>query len=140
MTVPRLEIYLDEQQKLCIAKVEREGAESRLIFDIGLDEIKSSELDAASAKFGGTIFNLLNMWHKGAFEGWGIPSTEEISQSDDYEIAQRLIGKSVSGKTSIHVPSIDLLLTQEASRNDDAKRFLADTWPVIRERLESYSA
>lgn len=140
MTAPRLEIYLDAQQKLCIAKVEREGEAARLILDIGLDELKSSELGVASAKFGGTIFNLLNMWHKGAFESWGIPSTEEISQSDDYEMAQRLIGKSMSGKTAIHVPSIELLLGQEATKNDDAKRFLVDTWPVIRERLESYGS
>lgn len=139
MTVPRLEIYLGEQQKVCIAKVEREGAESRLIFDISLDELKSSELEAASSKFGGTIFNLLNMWHKGAFEGWGIPSFEEISQSDDYEIAQRLIGKSMSSKTATHIPSIDLLLSQEASKSEDAKRFLEDSWPVIRERIESFS-
>lgn len=49
-----------------MAKVEREGEESRLILDIALDELKSSDLDVASAKFGGTIFNLLNMWQKGA--------------------------------------------------------------------------
>ncbi|MDC8756990.1 hypothetical protein [Janthinobacterium fluminis] len=131
---------MNEQQNLCIAKNEREGEESRLIWDIELDKLKSSKLDVASAKFGGTIFNLLNMWHKGAFEDWGIPSTEEISESDDYEMAQRLIGKSVSGKTAIHIPSINLLLSQEASKNDDAKQFFVDTWPIIRERLESYSA
>lgn len=139
MIVPRLEIYLDAQKNLCIAKVECEGEKSRLIFDVGLDELKSAELGAASAKFGGTIFNLLNIWHNAAFEGWGIPSAKELSQSDDYEIAQRLIGKSVADRTAMHVSSIDLLLRQEASRNDDAKRFYADAWPAIRERLESYS-
>lgn len=140
MTAPRLEIYLDEQQKVCVAKVERDGGDSRLIFDIGLDELKSSELEVASSKLGGTIFNLLNIWHKGAFEGWGIPSVEECSESDDYEIAHRLIGKSVSSKTAVHVQSIDLLLRHEARKNEDAKQFLEDSWPIIRERLESFGA
>jgi hypothetical protein len=44
------------------------------------------------------------------------------------------------GKTAIYVPSIDLLLSQEANKDDDAKRFLAGMWPIIRERLENYSA
>lgn len=140
MTAPRLEIYLNGEKRLCIAKIEREGEVPQVILDLSLSELKSSELDVASAKFGGTIFKLLNMWHSDAFEGWGIPSVAEISQSDDYEMAQRLIGKSVSSKTAIHVPSIDLLLSQEASRSEDAKRFLEDIWPIIRERLESYSA
>lgn len=140
MRIPRLEIYLDEQLKLCVAKVDNEDSNPRLIFDIGLDELKSFDLDVASSKFGGTIFSLLSLWYKQAFEGWGIPLAEENSQIDDYDIAQRLIGKSILSKTCMHIPSIELLLSQETNRSENVKQFYENVWPTIRERLESFGS
>ncbi len=138
MNVPRLEIYLDSQQSLCVAKVEREG-DARLIVEIGLTELKSSTLEVASSNLGGSISNLLSLWHKHVLDEWGIPSVEESSQSDDYDIAQRLIGKSMASKITIHVPTIHLLLSQAAGKDEGAKQFFDEAWPTIRTILESYS-
>lgn len=140
MKAPRLEIYLDEKSDLCISKIESIDSEPRLIFNIELDELKSFELEAASTKLGGTILNLLNLWHKDALDGWGIPSAKENARMDDYDIAQSLIGKSMLNKTAIHVQSIELLLSQEANRNENVKQFFENVWPIIRERLKSYGS
>lgn len=63
MTTPRLEVYLDESDNLCIAKVEKAGAASRLILDIELDDLKSFDPVDASYRVGGTILNILRIWH-----------------------------------------------------------------------------
>ena len=138
MNVPRLEIYLDENSKLCIAKVDRLGASSQLIVDVDLNELKSHGLDGASSRLGRGLINNLSLWHKKEFENWGLPVAQEIDEPDDFSIAQCLIEKSVLGSTAVHVRSIDTLLRQEAEKSQESKSFFEDTWPTIRERLESF--
>lgn len=140
MNVPRLEIFLNESSMLCIAKVEQVGADSRLMVDVDLNELKSHGLEGASSRIGGLIINILSKWHKTEFESWDMSVAEESPELSDNGIAQCLIGKSVLNKTAVHVPSIDLLLSQEAGKNEEARRFFEESWPVIRERLESYNS
>jgi hypothetical protein len=138
MNVPRLEIYLNESSKLCIAKVDCIGADSRIIIDMDIDELKAHGLEGAASQVGQGIIHILSLWHKKEFETWDIPKMQDDPELGDYGIAQCLIGKSVSGKTGVHVPSIAMLLHQAASRDEDARRFQEESWPVIRARLESF--
>lgn len=74
MATPRLEIYLDESDNLCIAKVEATGTASRLILDIDLDELKSLDPKDAAYRVGGTVLNILRIWYKEKFGEWEVPS------------------------------------------------------------------
>ena len=73
MTTPRLEIYLDESGALCIAKKERLDAPSRVILSVELDELKSLNPADGAYRVGGTVLNVLRLWHKEEFEDWEVP-------------------------------------------------------------------
>jgi hypothetical protein len=138
MNVPRLEIYLNEEAKLCIAKVERLGAASSLILDVALNDLMAEGLDDASSQLGHGLINNLKLWHEDAFKNIDCPSEQDNHQHDDFDIALYLIEKSVFRKTAVHVPSIDALLAQCADRDLETKEFFDDTWPTIRKNLESF--
>jgi hypothetical protein len=138
MSYPKLEIYLNESSEICIAKVEDASSPSQLFVEIELDELKSQGIDGASHQLGFGIITSLRRWHAKEFESWDVPVAQESPELGDFSIAQCLIGKSVSSRTAVHVQSIDLLLSQEASKNEDAKRFFEENWPVIRARLASF--
>ena len=139
MNIPRLEVYLNEDAKFCISKVERVGAASRLMIEIDLEELKSYGADGAAGRIGSALINILSLWHKKEFETWNSPSAyHEGSELDDFGIAHSLIEKSLSNKTSVHVHSIETLLTQAADAREDVKRFIEESWPIIRQRLERF--
>jgi hypothetical protein len=140
MRTPRLEIYLDGNLKLCIGKVESNTELPRLIVDIDLDELKSYEPENAAHRVGGTILNILKIWHEKAFEDWEVPVVSEEVRTDDLYIAQRLIAEALEKKSAVHVSSIEVLLRQAASKSEDVREFLEDSWPVIRKRLERFGA
>lgn len=73
MNIPRIEIYLDENSTLCVAKVENAGAQSRLILDIDLDDLKALKPEDAAYRVGGTVLNILKIWHKEKFDNWVVP-------------------------------------------------------------------
>jgi hypothetical protein len=79
MTTPRLEIYFDDSDNLCIAKVERIGATSRLILDIELNDIKALDPKDASYRIGGTVLNILRIWHKEKLGAWKVPGISDES-------------------------------------------------------------
>jgi hypothetical protein len=138
MRTPRLEIYLDDKSELCIAKVERDGAEPRLIFDVDLTELHAQGEDEASKRVGGTILHILKIWHKDTFEKLGVFNSIENTEESDFDLAMELIGKSVLSKTGAHVPSIELLLRQSAKTSESVQHFLDETWPTVRATLIAY--
>ncbi|WP_072427671.1 hypothetical protein [Chitinimonas taiwanensis] len=136
MNVPRLEIHLNQELELCIAKVERPGDESRLIIDMPLDELKALDPESAAHRIGGTVLNILGRWHKQAFRDWQVPSDGEHSQGNDsYNAALGLITQALAAKTTAHNASIEWLLQQASADNADARKYLEDAWPLLRERL-----
>lgn len=138
MNVPRLEIYLNQETDLCIAKVERENAESRLIVDVPIDELKTLGPESAAHRIGGTVLNILGLWHKQVFGNLEVPAASGNSQhDDDYDFALRLINRALSAKTAGHNASIELLLQQAAIDSEDARKYLEDAWPLLRDRLEN---
>ena len=137
MTVPRLEVFLNQETALCIAKVERDNGESRVIVEVPMDELRALEPGNAAYRIGGTVLNILRLWHKSVFENWETPGVMgDFEGDDDYEFALRLINHALSTKTSVHNASIEFLLKQAATRNEDARKYLQDAWPVLRDRLE----
>lgn len=136
MRVPRLEIYLSQETDLCIAKVEHENAESRLIVDVAVNELKALGPENAAHRIGGTVLNILGLWHKNVFENWEVPAAIETKQGDDeYTVALRLIDHALSTKSAAHNASIELLLQQAAISSEDAREYLEDAWPILRSRL-----
>lgn len=138
MNEPYLALYVRDGVLFFTKKLPKES-EPREILEIGVDEVISDEFDEAAKKLGTTVLGILSLWHKDAFHGWGISSQAgEDEAEDNFYIANRLISESVSKKTAVHVQSIDLLLHQAASKNEDAKKFLEESWSIIRERLASF--
>lgn len=136
MKVPRLEIYLDQEASLCISKVEKQNAESRLIVDVPLDELKALGPEDAAHRIGGTVLNILGLWHKQAFGSWEVPAVgENHSDDDSYSSALRLIDRALSTKTTEHNASIEYLLQQAATESEDARKYLEDAWPLLRDQL-----
>lgn len=70
MKYPLLHVYLDDDQNLCFAKVERAGENPRLIIDVTLDEMKACSLAELQEKVGGTVVGLLKVWNKELFSTW----------------------------------------------------------------------
>lgn len=139
MRIPRLEIYLDEKSELCIGKVERDGAEPRLIFDIGLNELHSHGEDEATKRVGETILRILKIWHKDIFANLQNPANGTPVGPSEFDVAMELIGLSVSSKTSAHIQSIGLLLEKAAVNIEPARKFLNESWSSVRLSLEGYS-
>lgn len=138
MNEPYLALYVKDGVLYFTKKIPKES-DPRPILEIGVDEVISDDFDEAAKKLGTTVLGILSLWHKDAFPGWGISSqTEEDEVADDFYLAQRLVSESVSKKTAVHVHSIDLLLDQAASKREDAKKFLDESWPVIRAQLARF--
>ena len=136
MNVPRLEIYLNHETDLCIAKVEKQNAESRLMVNVPLDELKADDPENAAHRIGGTVLNILGVWHKQAFGTWEVPAVGQSLQNDgSYSSALRLINQALSAKTAVYNASIEFLLQQAAIDNEDARKYLEDAWPLLRDRL-----
>jgi len=72
MKTPRLEIYLQDD-RLCIAKVDDGNLGARLIVDIEMDELKSLNPTDATYRVGGTVLNVLRLWHEKEFGEWSVP-------------------------------------------------------------------
>ena len=140
MNVPRLEVYLNEESKLCIAKVERMGAAPCLILDVALNDLMAEGLDDASSQLGLGLINNLKLWHEKEFNSLGLPIEEEKDRHDDFDIALYLIEKSVLEKTAVHVRSIDALLKQDSDKDLETKEFFEVSWPSIRKSLECFNA
>lgn len=63
MRYPMLHVYLDDENSLCFAKVERPGQAPRLIIDVKLEEMESCSLEELQRKVGGTLVGLLKVWN-----------------------------------------------------------------------------
>lgn len=134
---PYLALYVKDGVLYFTKKLLTENS-PRVILDVEVNEIISDDFDVAAKKLGETALGILSLWHKNEFKDWGISSPPQDVGLDDYGIAHCLIERSVSGKTSAHVQSIEVLLRQEAGKSEDVKRFFEDSWPIIRMRLESF--
>jgi hypothetical protein len=65
---------------------------------------------------------------------------EALHERGAFELAIDLIGLSACDRTSVHLRSIEVLLTRAALARPSAQRFLDEAWPPIRARLSSYPA
>jgi hypothetical protein len=81
MKTPRLQINL-ENGAINIVKAARENEEPYLILDIELDELKALPPSEAAYRIGGTILNLLRVWHPSEFGEWSVPSVFDGVRKD----------------------------------------------------------
>lgn len=134
MNEPYLALYVKDGVLYFAKKLPTES-KPREILEIDVAEVISNELDEAGRKIGITVLGILSLWHQDAFHGWGIPSQTDEEAEDEFDLALRLIHCALEGKTAMHNTSIEILLTQAATENDDARNYLKDAWPLLRDRL-----
>jgi len=77
MAAPRVEIYL-HNNSLCISKVDNEDDGKFLVVETEMDELKKLEPTDAAYKVGGTVLNLLRLWHTKEFKDWQVPTVPKI--------------------------------------------------------------
>lgn len=140
MSYPKLEIYLNEASELCIVKAERPDSAPQLVVELALSELMSEGIDEASLQVGHGVITSLKRWHRQEFESAEVTVADGLPSDDSSELAHRLIAKSVENRTAVHLPSIEALLLAAANQGPDAKEFLDEDWPVIRQRLSTFSA
>jgi len=138
MRIPRIEIRV-EGTALVIGHFPADGRAALQDIDLPLAELDADGFDAAAARVGGYLLTTLRQWAPSAFEPYGKLIDEDADAGPGkFALAMQLIQQSVAASTAVHVPGIDMLLRQEAARSKDAQRFLVDSWPTIRERLQSF--
>ena len=141
MNEPYLAVYVKDDALVITKKLPKE-AKPREILELPIEEILADEFAEAASKLGTTLLGILALWHKDQFHDWGkVRSTGQIDEEErtDFDIAMELISQSVSSKTSAHIQSIELLIRQQAIKDESAQKFLDESWPSIRDRLNSFS-
>lgn len=136
MKAPYLEIYVDEKEGLCIARAKAKNVPFHLLVNIPLDELSTYDPEDVAYRIGGTALNLLQSWHGKLFSDWKSPAVKGSQENySSYIGALRLIDLALSAKTSVHNASIEALLQEAAKENEDARKYLAEAWPLLRDRL-----
>ncbi|MFJ2988644.1 hypothetical protein ACIPF8_12315 [Collimonas sp. NPDC087041] len=140
MNVPRLEIYLNEKMELCFAKVESSEVEPRLVLGVDLKELRSFGLEGAEKRVGTAILKMMTTLYKEPFKTWDVSTPVDESQTEKYDLGMQLMHLSISTKTSVHVPSIDILFQEQNINDESMRKMIEENWPTIRERLVSYGS
>ncbi|MHA6851500.1 hypothetical protein [Ralstonia pseudosolanacearum] len=136
MKTPYLEIYLNQEDDLCIARAKDKDIPFQLIVNVTLDELRASDPTDAAYRVGGTVLNLLQSWHEQLFGDWKVPAAKGVQHDDSLYIgALKLIELALSTKTAIHNVSIATLLQEAAKESEDARKYLDEAWPMLRDRL-----
>jgi hypothetical protein len=107
-----------------------------MIIDIPLQELIAEGSDGAASKIGGTVINLLALWHRDLFGNWKVePKSTSHQLPDSYDLALHLITHALKTKNSLFRDAIQSLLEEAAPVNEDAREYLASAWPHLRDRL-----
>jgi len=139
MKTPYVEIYLSPEDGLCIARAKAADVPFQLIVNVPLDELQALDPADAAYRVGGTVLNLLRSWHGETLGGLKVPEAKVAERDESlYFAALKLVDMALSGKTAAHNASIEALLQQAAKESDDARKYLDDAWPVLRDRLTKF--
>jgi hypothetical protein len=137
---PSIEIYLSEKGEFCIDKVDAPNSGRRFtVVSISMQELWKMEQEEVIRRTGWTVLKMLNAFNKQAIRDFkSLEGMDSFNAEDEkYNLALSLVHHAITGKTSVHNDSIDLLLKQASENNENAGKFLTDSWPTIRERLKS---
>lgn len=133
MTLPRIEIYLNEQSGISIVHVRKNQDAS--IINLSLNRLEAAGSNDGAIMLGKPLLAILKMWHPEALQD--VPAEAPMSRAEiKASVAQELIGMSISERTDFYVSTIDKLLTE--SSQELGTDFLINSWPVLRARIESF--
>lgn len=136
MKAPYLEIYLDSKEGLCISRAKAKDVPFHLLVNIPLGELSAYDPEDVAYRIGGTVLNLLQSWHGQLFGDWEVPAIKGSQENDlSYIGALRLIDLALTAKTDAHNASIEALLHEAAKESEDARKYLDEAWPLLRDRL-----
>ena len=111
MQLPRLEVYLNASQELTVAHF-READREALLVDIKLGDLIEDGFESATRKLGDIMLRTLMLWHRDVFDRYADFKSVGKSVISDFELADLLIAKSITSKTSRHIKSIEHLLNR----------------------------
>lgn len=138
MHEPYLALYVDAETLHVVKKLPSES-EPRCIVKIPVEQVVGDEFNNASEKLGSTVLGILKLWHKQVFKGWDRCSYGSKSEIDDFAVAMSLIDRFSGGTSKHRLELVDEILKDASITNISTKRFLNDSWPVLRKWINSYS-
>lgn len=133
MRLPRIEIYMNGKSGISVAhvKADREIA----TFDLALNKLIAENEVNAALTLGQSLLSVLKLWHPDILKD--VPTPAPVSRAEIKAfLAQDLIGLSMSERTDRYVDTIDNLLNESSIQL--GTDFLRNSWPVLRERLETF--
>lgn len=136
MKAPYVEIYLSQEDGLCIARAKAPNVPFQLIVNVPVDDLLALDPADAAHRVGGTVLSLLKSWHGETLGDLKVPEARADERDESlYFGALKLVDMALAGKTAAHNSSIEALLQEAAKESDDARRYLDDAWPAVRDRL-----
>lgn len=135
--IPRIEVYLNDEPALIIAH-HRLANRVPLEVPIPLNEVMAGGHDEAAKRLGSILLHILMLWHKEEFGRAGEAPAPLTTAMGDMETVHKLISKSISLRTDVHVASIEHLLSHGVDDAAECSEFLTLTWPTIRAELLKY--
>ncbi|MCT7307908.1 hypothetical protein [Ralstonia wenshanensis] len=136
MKAPYVEIYLSQEDGLCIARAKAPNVPFQLIVNVPLEDLRALDPADAAHRVGGTVLGLLQSWHGETLGDLNVLEVKAAERDESlYFAALKLVDMALSGKTAAHNASIEALLQEAAKESDDARKYLDDAWPVLRDRL-----
>jgi hypothetical protein len=140
MKEPHLEIYLNQDGDLCIARAKRSDVPFQLIVRVPPEELLTYEPADAAYRIGGSVLNLLQSWHGPLFGEREVPAVRGSEHNGSlYISALKLVDLALGAKTAAHNASIEALLQEAANESQDARKYLDEAWPLLRARLTKLS-
>lgn len=137
MNIPRLEVYYRSDEGICIAKVDKSDGPSHFMFSIPIEQLTEGDSDVEARRLGATLLGILKLWHGKDLERLSInfSAIGDQEKSDLFDDAMRLIQKSLLERTLENNEEIDTLLQKAATHSEEARNYLNDVWPLLRNRM-----
>jgi hypothetical protein len=137
MNEPYLSVYVRDDTLHFSKKIPTENS-PRVILTISVSDVVSNDYEEATKKVGSTILGILSLWHKNEFKSWGNILIQRSSDTDDaFQTAMYLIGKLTNGCSEDRLSLIDDLLHEAAQKDSNAKKFLEESWDLLRTRMSA---
>lgn len=141
MTTPRLEIYVDQHSNFCVTSRKDENQEAKTVIELPIASLGTDENREPATRIGEAIRKHLAVLY---------PHMEALSKSGttaadpdplaDYDIAHRLLEKSIAEQTGVYALAIDRLVREAALIDGGAKKFADESWPALLTHLQSFPA
>lgn len=137
MKTPFCAIAINDVSQMTFTNVLQPGDANPQELAFPLHEFNAEGLDASSLRLGKMIFTIMALWYPDAFARFPhlkIPYSAKL----ELNLISLLIANSITHATTVHIPSIQLLVDQVIQLDPaGAEQDTIKQWPVTKRMLET---